>query len=160
MIFRFIPILLIACCSAVWAGEQQENPSAKAKMHGLQYLQPGEMLKGIRTVRYVAHRVDAEMTLRSLRLIDASHVLADLLNAVIHGEDKQETHISTSEAVYDLDAETIRSESATKLEDPRFRAYGSGMVYDLKTKRGFLSGPVRTILPPRMLQKPQSNSQP
>lgn len=160
MILRFVPILLTACCSAVWAGEQTGTVSAKTKLPGVQYLQPGEMLKGIRTVRYAAHRLDAEMTLRSLSLIDATHVLADLLNAVIYGEDKQETRISTNEAVYDLEEETIRSESPTKLEDPRFRACGSGLMYDLKTKRGFLNGPVRTVLPLRMPQKTHSNTQP
>ncbi len=160
MILRFILILLATGCFVASAGEQPGETSAKAKLHGLQYLQPGEMLKGIRTVRYTAHRLDAEITLRSLRLLDASHVLADLLNAVIYGEDKQETHISADEAVYDTDEEIIRSQSTTKLEDSRFRAYGTGLTFDFKTKRGFLHGPVRTVLPARMLQKPHSNTQP
>lgn len=141
---RWLPAMLLLLGGYALSAEASSAVPAKRGFSVMRYLQPGNVLKTIRTVRYQEHRLDAEMWLHTLRLIDASHVLADALKAVLHSADGRETRISARNAVYDLDAEMIRSEGEAMLDDSQFTAVGTGFSLDVNTKRGFLIGPVRT----------------
>ncbi len=147
---HWLPVACLFCAlgsTAAAAPAAAEKPGfepvEKGEFPGIRLMPPGSKPEGIRLQRYVEHRLAVLLNLQSLEVLDRSHVAAEKLHAVLYDERGDKTSIRTENAVYSFLDDTVRSASRTSIENPRFRATGTGITAQTKKGRCFLQGPVR-----------------
>lgn len=152
---RWLPaacLLVLAAPCAVAAPAAAARPGfepvKEGEFPGIGLMPPGSKPKGIELQRYADHRLAVLLNLQSLEVLDRSHVLAEHIDAVLYGATGEQTTIRTENAVYSFLDDTVRSVAHTSLENPGFRAEGTGVTVQTKKRRGFLLGPVEMQIAP------------
>lgn len=148
-------VLAAPCAVAAPAAAARPGfePVKEGEFPGIGLMPPGSKPKGITLQRFDDHRLAVVLNLQSLEVLDRSHVLAQKIDAVLFGAKGDQTTIRSENAVYSFLDDTVRSVARTSLENPGFRAEGTGVTVQTKKRRGFLLGPVEMrIAPPKHRQ--------
>lgn len=147
---RLLPtVLLFSLLLPVWGQQPAETASdtvGRGEFPGLQLLPPGSVVKGISLPRYEEHRVTALVKIEEMRVESRQKLSLQGIVATLFSPDGFRTVVKSPSAVYDFS--TMRGETTgrTRIHDKRFTARGGRVVYDAKTQKGLLRGPVRTTV--------------
>ena len=133
-------LLLLPC----WG--QEKKSDAASEFPALQFLPEGSVIEGISIPRYENHRVSALLLADKLRVKSRTTVELEKLSASLYTDDTNQTDISTGSVEYDFATKIARTTGDTKVQDPRFSASGKGIIFNTSTRKGFLSGPVKTTI--------------
>lgn len=134
-------------------GQVQTSATAADEFPALQFLPPGSEIQGISIPRYENHRVTALLLSDKLIVKDRQTVILKKLNAALYGEENMETDVRTDSVSYSFATKIARTTGDAEVIDPRFTAKGKGVVFNTSTRKGFLSGPVRTTIATAKLNK-------
>lgn len=141
--------LLLALLLPAWgqqAAEAVPDAVPQDEFPGLQLLPPGSVVKGISLPRYEEHRVTALVRISELRVESRKRISLQGIVATLYSPDGNRTAVACPRAVYDFAAKRGETTGRTRLQDARFTARGGCVVYDAKTQKGLLRGPVRTTV--------------
>ena len=145
----FATALLLAALLPAWGQQTAEKVSdavGQGEFPGLQLLPPGSVVRGISLPRYEAHRVTAQVRIRELRVESRQRVSLQGIVATLYSPNGYKTSVACPRAVYDFASMRGETTGRTRLQDARFTARGGSVVYDAKTQKGLLRGPVRTTV--------------
>lgn len=129
-----------------WGQKPQADASVADDFPALQFLPPGSVIEGISIPRYENHRVSALLMSDKLEVLDRKTVILEKLNAVLYGEDNSETRVKTDSVTYSFATKLATTSGNAKVEDSRFQAEGKGVIFNTSSSKGFLHGPVKTII--------------
>ena len=146
-----VPATVLLLALLLPAGAQQtpqdvSDTVGQGEFPGLQLLPPGSVVKGISLPRYENHRVTALVQIRELRVESRSRVSLQSIAATLFSKDGFRTSVSTPRATYDFASQRAETAGRTTVRDDRFTARGGRVVYNARTQKGLLRGPVRTTV--------------
>lgn len=127
--------------------EETQRKDATNAFPGLPLMPAGSVVNGIVLPRYEGGHVTSLIKIARLTVESASIVSAKDLTAALYDSSGNTTKIVTPQATIDFSSEQVSSEGPISMDDPRFSASGQQMDFDALRKRGFLRGPVRTVIP-------------
>ncbi len=142
-----IPALALAVSAPLTCAQQAGTDTVnKGEFPALQLLPPGSSVKDISLPRYVGPRVASLFRAVELKVLSRSDVQLSGINAELYAETGEITSISTPQVHYSFQTEQARGEGATRVNDPRFTARGSGIIFSSTRQCGLLRGPVHTTV--------------
>lgn len=144
--------LALVCCSVLpLAAQDPTDAVGKGEFPGLQLLPPGSEIKGITLPRYEQHRVTSLLQAASMKVLTRRTVELKGIDASLYTDANTVTRLRTSGAVYNFTTLRAATDGPVSVEDPRFTAEGSGVVFSTENRRGIVKGPVRTTIAAAML---------
>lgn len=141
--------LLLALLLPAWGQQAAQDVSdavGQGEFPGLQLLPPGSVVQGISLPRYEAHRVTALVRIRELRVESRKRISLQGLAATLYSANGYRTSVASARAVYDFSTMRAETSGRTLVRDERFAARGGRVVYNAKTQKGLLRGPVYTTV--------------
>lgn len=142
-------ILLCALCLLPLPGTGQlVTPSTTASddFPALQFLPVGSVVEGISIPRYENHRVNALLLAEKLIIKTRKSVILEKLSASLYADDGTQTDVRADSIHYHFGTKTAHTTGEATVQDPRFSASGNGVIFNTSTRKGFLRGPVTTII--------------
>lgn len=126
---------------------KQDKEKAEASFAIFEKLHKDTILRRIRLPRY-----DKDFNPRYLlsadimKVIDAQTIEAEYIRLELYNEDGSiKARTKMGQAIYKESTSTLEAKEAIYIDGPGFKVSGSGLVYDLKTERGFVLGPASTL---------------
>ncbi|MBK1883967.1 hypothetical protein JIN85_16225 [Luteolibacter pohnpeiensis] len=128
--------------------QDQEPESSKPLIPAASLLPPGSVLKGVMLPRY-----DEEMRLTSvlrsevMTLIDAYQIEGQgVVIRFFNPDHTQRAQIDLQRAIFDQRSYMLHAEEPVKLVGERFSVEGLGLVYAIDQSKGFVMGPVKSVI--------------
>jgi len=145
---------LVAGLASATAGEKAKEEKIKKQtaFPTLDILPEGSILRRVRLPRYDKDFNPTSLfTAEKLTVIDQAHIEADDVTIDRYGKDGSvEMSTKMRHAVYNQTLSTLNANQAIYIKGKTYLASGTGLIFDMKSQRGFLNGPATTVfqLPP------------
>ncbi len=127
-------------------GQQQADAVVEDEFPALQFLPEGSVVEDISIPRYEQHRVTALLLAKYLKVKTRKSVELAQLSASLYADDGTQTDISTGSVTYNFATKVARTTGEARVQDPRFKAEGKGVIFSTSKRKGFLHGPVTTTV--------------
>ncbi len=141
-----LPALALALLTPLVHAQLETGSVGKGEFPALQLLPPGSVVKGISLPRYVGHRVASLFRADALEILSRSDVRLSGITAELYAESGETTSIFAPQVHYSFRTEQARGDGDTRVDDPRFTAKGSGVIFSSTLQCGLLRGPVHTTV--------------
>lgn len=122
------------------------DTAASDDFPALQFLPVGSVVEKISIPRYDNHRVSALLLAEKLIVKTRKSVVLEKLSASLYGNDGAQTDVKADSIHYHFSTRTAHTTGEASVQDPRFSATGNGVIFNTSTRKGFLRGPVTTII--------------
>lgn len=159
--FRRSPMaLLLLLAAPLLPGQVADRTASKDEFPALQLLPPGSKVHGISLPRYQEHRVTAHIIADLLEVRTRQLVKMTAIHTVLYSENGETTHLNLADADYDFSTSVMTTDSPASVNNPRFSARGSAVIFNTATQQGVLKGPVHTTLNTELIKNPPQPPKP
>lgn len=133
------------------AGETTVAPVARKKLPALALLPPGSELKDVMLPRYdPQHRLTSVLKAKVMKLVNADQIQGTAIVIQFFNPDNTPRgRIDLAKAMLDQTKGMLTSTEPVKIMIDGMNTTGTGLSYQLDQGKGFLLGPVTTIIKPR-----------
>ncbi len=149
MVSRLIVALLVCVCLSVANGQVAERTAGRGEFPALQLLPPGSVVRGISLPRYEGHRVTALLRADLLEVISRYEVRMKKIHTTLYHEKGETTNLRMPGARYNFRTQMLSARTGpVSMQNPRYNAQAAGLLFHSATRRGVLTGPVKTLIYP------------
>ena len=128
------------------AQENGEKKPLKGAFPTLDILPEGSVLRRVRLPRYDKDFIPISLlTAEQMTVLDQNRIKGLDVNINLYAKDGSvDARAKMREAIYNQELSTLHVSDAVFIEGKSYQANGTGMVFDWKSNRGFLLGPINT----------------
>jgi len=125
----------------------QDGKKTKSSFSILDRIHKDTVLKRIRLPRYDKNFIPLSLlSAEKMEVIGGQQIRADGVSVELYNPDGSiKARTKMRHAHYKEDTATLEAKEAIYIDGEGFKASGSGLVFDLETRRGFVLGPASTI---------------
>ena len=138
---------------------KQKKGKTKSSFSLLEQLHKDTVLRRVRLPRYDENFIpESLLTAKTMEVIDGQTIEAsDVSMELYNPEGSVKARTKMRQALYREDTSTLEGKQAIYIEGKGFRVSGSGIVYHTLTGRGFVLGPVSTLIQTNERESPNKN---
>jgi hypothetical protein len=132
------------------ADEVPVAPKPKPKIPAVAMLPDGSRLKGVMLPRYDENqRLTGVLKSETMTLVSEDQIAGEIVSVELFNPDQSpKARMDLVSATFYQDKGFIRANEPVKIKSDQMTASGSGLYYSFAGGKGFLLGPVSTILKP------------
>ncbi len=145
---RWFVVALLLCVHLPTAnGRVAERSAGKGEFPALQLLPPGSVVRGISLPRYKNHCVTALLRADLLEIVSRHEARMEKIHTTLYHENGEITNMWMPGARYNFRTQMLSVRKApVSMQNPRYHAQGTGLLFHSATHRGVLTGPVKTLI--------------
>jgi hypothetical protein len=132
------------------ADEVPVAPKPQPKIPAVAMLPAGSKLKGVMLPRYdESQRLTGVLKSETMTLVSADQIAGEIVSVELFNPDQSpKARIDLVSATFYQEKGYIRASEPVEIKSDQMTANGSGLYYSFAGGKGFLLGPVTTILKP------------
>lgn len=149
---RLLPTFLLIVSPALsWAAEAPVTPKRAPQIPVVSMLPDGSKLKGVMLPRYDENqRLTGVLKSEAMTLVSADQIAGEIVSVELFNPDQSpKARIDLISATFYQEKGLIKANEPVEMKSDQMTASGSGLYYSFTGGKGFLLGPVTTILKPQ-----------
>ncbi len=144
---RFFVALFLCALLSVANGQVAEHTAGKGEFPALQLLPPGSVVRGISLPRYENHCVTALLRADFLEIVSRHEARMEKIHTILYHQNGETTHLRMPGARYNFRTQMLSARrDPVLMQNPRYKVQATGLLFHSATRRGVLTGPVRTLI--------------